>query len=218
MAVLRPLKIIITNYPENQVEELIAENNPEDPEMGTRKIPFSREIYIEDTDFMEDPPRKFFRLSPGKEVRLKHAYIIKCEHVVKDGKTGEVKELHCSYDPATKSGSAPDGRKVKGTLNWVSLPHAVSAEIRLYDHLFANPFPGDAPEGQDFTANLNPNSLEIISGYVEPSLKTAEPGMRYQFLRQGYFCVDSKYSKPGAPVFNRTVSLRDTWAKIQRNQ
>ena len=218
MAVLRPLKIVIINYPEKQVEELVAENNPEDSTMGTRKIPFSRELYIESTDFMEDPPKKYFRLAPGREVRLKHAFIIKCEDVVKDQKTGKIVELHCSYDPATRSGSAPDGRKVKGTLNWLSVPHALPAEIRLYDHLFTSPIPGEVPEGQDFTANLNANSLEIVKGFVEPSLKDSQVGMRCQFLRHGYFCVDSKYSVPGKPVFNRTVSLRDTWAKIQRNQ
>jgi glutaminyl-tRNA synthetase len=217
MAVLRPLKIVVTNYPEDKVEELVAENNPEDSTMGTRKIPFSRELYIESTDFMEDPPRKYFRLAPGREVRLKHAFIIKCEDVVKDEKTGKILELHCSYDPATRSGSVPDGRKVKGTLNWLSVPHAIPAEIRLYDHLFTSPYPSEVPEGQDFTANLNPNSLEIVKGFVEPSLKDSQIGMRCQFLRHGYFCVDSKYSTPGNPVFNRTVSLRDTWAKIQRN-
>jgi glutaminyl-tRNA synthetase len=218
MAVLRPLKIVLTNYPEDQIEELLAENNPEDPSMRNRKIPFSRNIYIESTDFMEDPPKKYFRLAPGQEVRLKHAYIIKCEKVIRDEKTGEILELHCTYDPATRSGSAPDGRKVKGTLNWLSIPQAVPAEIRLYDHLFSSPDPNMVPEGQDFTANLNANSLEIINGFVEPSLRDSPVGMRCQFLRHGYFCVDSKYSTPEKPVFNRTVSLRDTWAKIQRNQ
>jgi len=218
MAVLRPLKVIITNYPENQIEELDAENNPEDPGMGRRKIPFSREIYVERTDFMEDPPRKFFRLAPGREVRLKHAYIIKCEEVIKDPSSGEVTELHCSFDPETKSGSTADGRKIKGTLHWVSASHAVPAEIRLYDHLFAKPDPNDVLEGEDFTSNLNPNSLEILNGYIEPSLKDAKAGMRFQFLRQGYFFVDTKHSQPGKPVFNRTVSLRDSWARMQKIQ
>jgi glutaminyl-tRNA synthetase len=218
MAVLRPLKIVIANYPEGKVEELVAENNPEDADMGTRMIPFSRELYIEETDFMEDPPKKYFRLAPGREVRLKHAYIIKCEDVIRDEKTGKILEIHCTYDPDTRSGSAPDGRKVKGTLNWLSVGHAIPAEIRLYDHLFSNPFPNEVPAGEEFMVNLNPDSLEIVNGYVEPSLRDSQPGMRFQFLRHGYFCVDSKYSKAGEPVFNRTVSLRDTWAKIQRNQ
>ena len=218
MAVLRPLKVILTNYPENHIEELDAENNPEDPGMGQRKIPFSRELYIECTDFMEDPPRKFFRLAPGREVRLKHAYIIKCEKVIKDPNSGEVTELHCTFDAETKSGSTAEGRKVKGTLHWVSATHAVPAEIRLYDHLFTNPDPNDAPEGEDFISNLNPNSLEILNGYIEPSLENAKAGMHFQFLRQGYYLVDTKHSQPGKPVFNRTVSLRDTWARIQKSQ
>ena len=218
MAVLRPLKVIIDNYPEDQVEELEAENNPEDPSAGTRKLPFSRDIYIEQDDFREDPPRKFFRLAPGQEVRLKHAYIIKCEKVIKDSKSGEVTEIHCSYDPETKSGQTSDGRKVKGTLHWVSARHAIAAEVRLYDHLFSKPDPNETEAGQDFISNLNPNSLEVVKSFVEPSLKDAKPGERYQFLRNGYFCVDTKDSTPEKPVFNRTTSLRDTWARIERSQ
>lgn len=213
MAVLNPLKVIIDNYPEGKVEELEAVNNPEDPEAGTRKIPFTREIYIERDDFLEDPPKKFFRLSPGREVRLKHAYFIKCEKVVKDDR-GEIVELHCTYDPATKSGEATDGRKVKGTLHWVSAAHAADAVVRLYDRLFIKENP---LEDEDFMSNLNPDSLEILTGCkVEPSLSEAPVGSRFQFLRHGYFCVDSTDSKPGAPVFNRTVGLRDSWAKIQQ--
>lgn len=216
MAVLRPLKVILDNYPPDQVEWLDAENNPEDPAAGWRKIPFSREIYIEQDDFKEDPPKKFFRLSPGKEIRLKHAYIIKCERVVKNEQTGEVIELHCSYDPDSKTGGATAGRKIKGTSHWVSAPHAVKAEVRLYDHLFLTENPDDEEEGADYKANLNPNSLEKLScSMVEPGLAQAEPGSHYQFLRQGYFCID-KDSAPGKPVFNRIVSLRDTWAKIQK--
>ena len=211
MAVLRPLKIIIDNYPEGKVEELNAVNNPEDPSAGTRSIPLSREVYIEREDFMEDPPKKFFRLAPGREVRLRYAYIIKCERVVKDEQTGEITALHCTYDPETRSGGSAESRKVKATLHWVSAPHAISAEVRLYDHLFTTPDPGAA---EDFTTVLNPNSLEVLSACpVEPSLENAEVGNRYQFERQGYFCVDPD-SKPGAPVFNRTVTLRDTWARI----
>ncbi|MEW6411547.1 MAG: glutamine--tRNA ligase/YqeY domain fusion protein [Candidatus Zixiibacteriota bacterium] len=213
MAVLRPLKVVIENYPDGQVEELEAVNNPEDPSMGTRKIPFAREIFIERDDFREDPPKKFFRLSPGREVRLKHAYFIKCEKVIKDEKTGEIIELRCTYDPATKSGSASDGRKVKGTLHWVSASHAVKTEVRLYDHLFTTE---DPDEHEDFRLALNPNSLEIIDDcFVEPGLREASAGDRYQFLRHGYFCVDSKDSTAGRPVFNRTVQLRDSWAKIE---
>jgi glutaminyl-tRNA synthetase len=217
MAVLRPLKVIFDNYPPDQVEWLDAENNPEDPETGWRKIPFSREIYIEQEDFMEDPPKKFFRLSPGKEIRLKHAYIIKCERVVKDEQTGEVIELHCSYDPESKTGGATAGRKIKGTSHWVSAPHAVKAEVRLYDHLFLTESPDDEDEGLDYKANLNPNSLEkLTSCMVEPSLAQAVPGSHYQFLRQGYFSAD-KDSTGNNLVFNRIVSLRDTWAKIQKS-
>ena len=216
MGVLHPLKVVIVNYPEDQVDELEAINNPEDPTMGTRTVPFSRELYIERDDFREDPPRKFFRLAPGREVRLRYAYLITCVDVVKDEATGEVVELHCTYDPATRGGSAPDGRRVKATMHWVSAAHAVSAEVRLYDHLFASPDPNSA---DDFTTVLNPNSLDVLTScQVEPSLAEAEPGSRYQFERQGYFCVDSVDSTPEALVFNRTVSLRDSWAKIQQAQ
>jgi glutaminyl-tRNA synthetase len=218
MAVLRPLKVVLINYPEDKVEELDAGNNPEDSSAGSRKILFSREIYIEQEDFREDPPRKFFRLAPGREVRLKHAYIIKCERVIKDKKSGEITELHCTYDPQTRSGSTPDDRKVKGTLHWVSVNHAVPAEIRLYDHLFSQADPGDVQEGEDFMASLNPQSLEILQGLVEPSLNNARPGDRFQFLRQGYFCMDSHAEPEKGLVFNRTVSLRDTWAKIERKE
>ena len=218
MAVLRPLRVIIDNYPEGEEELLEAENSPEDPEMGTRGIPFSREIYIEQEDFLEDPPKKFFRLAPGREVRLKHAYYITCVDVIRDEQSGEVTALHCTYDPKTRGGWSQDGRKVKGTLHWVSVAHAAKAEVRLYDHLFVKENPGDAPEGQDFTANLNPRSLITLTECrVEPGLVRSEPGTRYQFLRQGYFCVD-KDSVPHRPVFNRTVTLRDTWAKIQKAQ
>ncbi len=216
MAVLRPLKVIIDNYPEGQVEELDAVNNPEDPSMGTRKILFSGVLYIEKDDFREIPPKEFFRLSPGNEVRLKHAYIIKCERVVKDEKTGEVVELHCSYDPETKSGGAKAGRKVKSTLHWVSADHALEAEVRLYNHLFLTPNPDDVPDGSDFKVNLNPNSLEILTSCkVEPNLKSAKPGNKYQFLRMGYFCVDPDSSDKKL-VFNRTVTLQDEWAKIEK--
>ena len=217
MAVLRPLKVIIDNYPEGEVEELDAENNPEDESMGHRKIPFSREIYIEREDFMEDPPRKYFRLAPGREVRLKHAYYITCVDVVKDEKTGEVTELHCTYDPETRGGWSDDGRRVRGTLHWVSAPHALEAEVRLFDHLFTEPNPNVLTD-DDFEANLNPNSLEVLeSCRVESSLADAVPGTQYQFLRTGYFCVDPDSSDEKL-VFNRAVTLRDTWAKIQRSQ
>ncbi|HHX63328.1 MAG TPA: glutamine--tRNA ligase/YqeY domain fusion protein [Chloroflexi bacterium] len=217
MAVLNPLKVVITNYPEGQTEEMEAINNPEDPSAGTRKVPFSRELYIERDDFMEDPPRKFFRLAPGREVRLRYAYFITCEKVIKDERTGEIVELHCTYDPATRGGDAPDGRKVRATLHWVSAAHAISAEVRLYENLFSKPNPREVEEGQDFTANLNPNSLEIITAQVEPGLATVKPGDRYQFERQGYFCVDLD-STPERLVFNRTVALRDTWARVQQAQ
>jgi glutaminyl-tRNA synthetase len=216
MAVLRPLKVVIENYPEGEVEELEAINNPEDPDMGTRKVPFSRVIYIERDDFREKPPGKFFRLAPGREVRLRYAYFIKCEKVIKDGKAGEVTELRCTYDPATRGGDAPDGRKVKGTLHWVSEKHACKAEVRLYDHLFMKRDPNDVGEEEDYKASLNPNSLEVLpSCLVEPSLKDAAPGSRYQFERMGYFFVDPVDSSDKKPVFNRTVSLRDTWKKIE---
>ena len=219
MAVLRPLRVVIDNYPENRVEYLDAENNPEDPGMGSRKLPFSRVLYIEQEDFREDPPKKFFRLAPGREVRLKHAYYIKCERVVKDEKTGEVVELHCTYDPETRGGWSKDGRNVKGTLHWVSADQSLKAEVRLYDHLFVKPNPGDEKDVSDFKTLLNSNSLEALSScWVEPSLAGAEPGSRYQFLRQGYFCVDSIDSSADKLVFNRTVTLRDTWAKIEKAQ
>ena len=217
MAVLRPLKVVIDNYPEGQVEYLDAVNNPEDPSAGTRKVPFSKVIYIEQDDFREEPPQKFFRLAPGREVRLRYAYFVKCERLVKDPATGQVAELHCTYDPATRGGDAPDGRKVKATLHWVSADHSLPAEVRLYDHLMAKPDPDDVGPGQDFKSNLNPNSLEVLAGCrVEPSLKNALLENRYQFERLGYFCVDLD-SKPGALVFNRTTTLRDTWAKIQQS-
>ncbi len=216
MAVLHPLKIVITNYPVNQVEELDAENNPENPSAGSRKIPFSRVIYIEQEDFRENPPARFYRLSPGREIRLKHAYYIKCEKVIKDEKTGEISEIHCSFDPATRGGWSQDGRKVKGTSHWVSAAHAVKAEVRLYDHLFDRENPEEEKEGADFKTFINPHSLEILRDcLVEPGLADVQPGTHYQFLRQGYFCVDPD-SSPGKPVFNRTVSLRDTWAKIEQ--
>jgi len=215
MAVLRPLKVVIDNYPEDQVEELDAINNPEDPSAGTRKVPFSRELYIEQEDFMEEPPKKFFRLAPGREVRLRYAYFITCTEVVKD-KDGDILELHCAYDPATRGGDAPDGRKVKSTLHWVSAHHAIEAEVRLYDYLFTKENPDDVSEGEDFKSNLNPNSLEVLNSCrIEPSLAQAKSFSRYQFERLGYFCVDPD-STEGKPIFNRTVGLRDTWAKIQK--
>ena len=217
MAVLRPLKVIIDNYPEGKVEQMEAINNPEDTTAGTRKVPFSRELYIERDDFMENPPKKFYRLAPGREVRLRYAYFIRCTSVVKNDK-GEIAELQCTYDPATKGGDAPDGRKVKATLHWVSAQHALDAEVRLYEYLFTKENPDDVPEGKDFTANLNPNSLEILTRCkVEPSLKYAKPLQRFQFERLGYFCVDPESSKEKL-VFNRTVTLRDTWAKIRKQQ
>jgi glutaminyl-tRNA synthetase len=216
MAVLRPLKVVIENYPEGQVEQLDAINNPEDPAAGTRQVPFSRELWIEQDDFREDPPKKYFRLAPGREVRFRYAYFITCREAVKDPRNGEVVELRCTYDPATRGGDAPDGRKVKSTIHWVSARHAVEAEVRLYDHLFTKPDPDDAPEGQDYRANLNPASLEVLPCcYVEPSLAGAAPPDRWQFERLGYFCADAD-SAPGRPVFNRTVTLKDTWAKLER--
>jgi glutaminyl-tRNA synthetase len=213
MAVLRPLKVVVTNYPEGQVEQLEAANHPQKPEMGTRTVPFSRELYIEADDFMEDAPKKFFRLAPGREVRLRYAYFITCNEVVKD-KSGAITELHCTYDPATRGGNAPDGRKVKGTIHWVSAPQAVSAELRVYDHLFKTEYPDDAPEGKTFLDNINPNSLDIVrEAKLEPSLEKAEPCQHFQFERLGYFFTDPVDSKPGKPVFNRTATLRDTWAK-----
>ena len=218
MAVLRPLKVVIDNYPEEQTEELEATNNPENPNMGSRKIPFSRELYIEREDFMESPSKKYFRLAPGREVRLMHAYYVKCVRIVKDEKTGEVLQVHCTYDPETRGGWSENGRKVKGTLHWVSANHSLEAEVRLYNHLFLKENPDDVEVSKDFKSNLNPNSLETLTGcQIEPSLIDANPGNRYQFLRQGYFCVDPD-SSSGKPVFNRTVSLRDTWAKIQKSR
>ncbi|MBN2497908.1 MAG: glutamine--tRNA ligase/YqeY domain fusion protein [Deltaproteobacteria bacterium] len=209
LAVLRPLKVVIENMPEGRVEEIAAPDFPDDPaRMGQRAIPFAREIYIERDDFMEEPTRKFFRLAPGREVRLRWAYLLKCEAVVKDD-AGEIRELRCSYDPQTLGGQAPDGRKVRGTIHWVSAAHAVDAEVRIYDRLFAVPRPGD-----DFIADLHPDSLQVLQAKLEPDLAKAEPGSRYQFERQGYFCADSRDSEPGRPVFNRTVPLRDSWAKI----
>jgi glutaminyl-tRNA synthetase len=218
MAVLRPLRVVIVNYPEEQVEELAAINNPEDLSMGTRQVPFSRVLYIEHEDFREVPPPKYYRLAPGREVRLRYAYFITCVDVVKDEHTGEIVELHCTYDPATRGGDAPDGRKVRATLHWVSTAHAVPAEVRLYSHLFTTPNPSDE-DGASSTASLNPHSLEVLKPcYVEPSLAGVNPGNRYQFERLGYFCVDSVDSTRDALVFNRTVTLRDTWAKIERIQ
>jgi glutaminyl-tRNA synthetase len=215
MAVLHPLKVVIENYPEGQVEELDAVNNPEDPSQGVRKVPFSRELYLEREDFMEEPPKKFFRLAPGREVRLRYAYFLKCVGVVKDDK-GEVTELRCTYDPATRGGYAPDGRQVKATLHWVSASQALKAEVRLYDRLFTRAAPGEE-HGGDFRADLNPNSLEVLQNCrLEPSLAAAQPGGFFQFERLGYFCADAKDSAPGRPVFNRTVTLRDPWAKIQQ--
>jgi len=217
MAVLQPLKVIIDNYPKDKVEELEAINNPEDPGAGVRKVPFSRELYIEQEDFMETPPKKFYRLAPGREVRLRYAYFVTCTDVVKDA-NGQVVELHCTYDPATRGGDAPDGRKVKSTLHWVSAPHAVEADVRLYGHLFSSENPDDVREGADFKSNLNSNSLEVLkSCRVEPSLTDAKPLSRYQFERLGYFCVDPD-NGGGRLIFNRTVTLRDRWAKIQKAQ
>lgn len=216
MAVLRPVRLIIDNYPAGRVEEIDAENNPEDPESGSRRIPFSRELYIEREDFREDPPAKWFRLAPGREVRLKYAYYVTCTAVKKDPATGEIAEIQCTYDPATRGGWSEDGRKVRGTLHWVSASHALDAEIRLYDHLFTRENPDEGEEGENFKDNINPESLEVLKGCkIEPDLGNAGPGDRFQFMRQGYFCMD-RDSMPGNPVFNRTVSLRDTWAKIER--
>ena len=217
MAVLRPLKLVITNYPEGQSEDLDAVNNPEDSAAGSRKVPFSRELYIEQDDFKEVPPPKYFRLFPGQEVRLRYAYFVKCTGVVKDP-AGNVTEIHCTYDPATRGGDSPDKRKVKATIHWVSAPHAVEAEVRLYDHLFTSPFPEDVPEGQDWKINLNSASEEILKdARLEPSLKSVDPGEKFQFERLGYFSVD-KETAAGKPVFNRSVSLKDTWAKVEKKQ
>jgi glutaminyl-tRNA synthetase len=215
MAVLRPLKVVIDNYPENQSEEVDAVNNPEDESAGKRKVPFSKVLYIEQDDFREDPPKQYYRLSPGREVRLRYGYFITATSVVKND-AGEVVEVHCTYDPATRGGNAPDGRKVKSTIHWVSAAHAIDAEVRIYDKLFTKEDPNQVDEGQEFTANLNPNSLEVITNAkLEPSLANAPVEGRYQFERLGYFCVDPD-SKPGRPVFNRTVALKDTWAKVEK--
>jgi glutaminyl-tRNA synthetase len=219
MAVLRPLRVVIENYPEGQVEEMEAVNNPEDAAMGTRRVPFSRVVYIEQDDFREVPPPKYHRLSPGVEVRLRYAYLITCTGVVRDPQSGEVIEVRARCDPATRGGDAPDGRKVKSTIHWVSAAHAIDADVRLYDTLFAMENPEDVPEGQDFTLSLNPRSLETLRGCkLEPSLAAAVPGSPYQFERLGYFCADPEDSRPGLPVFNRTVTLKDAWARIERKQ
>ncbi len=215
MGVLRPLKVVIENYPEGQVEQVEAVNNPEDESMGSRQVPFSRELYVEQTDFREDPPKKYFRLAPGQEVRLRYAYFITCHDVVRDPATDEVVELRCTYDPETRGGYAPDGRKVRGTIHWVSVEHALEAEVRLYDHLFAKLNPEDVDEGGDYKDALNPDSLEVVTARVEPSLASAPAGSRYQLERMGYFCVDTESTEERL-VLNRTVTLRDTWAKIEK--
>ena len=218
MAVLRPVKMVLVNYPEDQTEELEAINNPEDPSMGVRTVPFSRELYIERDDFLEDPPKQYFRLAPGREVRLRYGYYVKCVDVVKDPHTGEIQEIHCTYDPATRGGWSPDGRKVKGTIHWVSARHALKAQVRLYDRLFIKENPNDTEPGKTFLDYLNPNSLQVLDECrVEPSLRDAPLGRQYQFERLGYFCVDSRDSSPDRLVFNRIVSLKDTWAKIQKS-
>jgi glutaminyl-tRNA synthetase len=218
MAVLEPLKVVLTNYPDDQVEELDAINNPEDASAGTRKVPFSKVLYIERDDFREDPPKKYFRLAPGREVRLRYGYFITCQDFVKN-EAGEVVEVHCTYDPATRGGNSPDGRKVRGTIHWVSASHAIDGTVRQYDHLFMKPDPSDVEDGKGWRDSLNPQSLEVLgSCKLEPGLAQARPGERYQFERKGYFCVDSEDSAPGNPVFNRTVTLRDTWAKIEKAQ
>ena len=214
MAVVNPLKVVITNYPEGKTEEVRCINNPENEEAGTRQVPFSREIYIERDDFMEEPPKKYYRLSPGKEVRLRYSYLIKCEEVIKNNE-GEVVELRCTYDPMSGGGSSSDGRKVKGVIHWVSVPHAVKAELRLFDTLFTKENPDDVEEGKTFLDYLNPDSLVVRTGYLEPSLSGAKPGDKFQFERVGYFCMD-KDSTPSSPVFNRTVGLKDSWAKMQQ--
>jgi len=217
MAVLNPLKVVITNYPEGQPEDLEAVNNPEDPDAGTRQVTFSRELYIEREDFMEDPPKKFYRLAPGREVRLRYAYFIKCEEAVKD-ENGEIIELRCTYDPATKGGNAPDGRKVKATLHWVSAEHSIPAEVRIYDNLFNSENPMDVPDGQDWKDTINPESLKVLQdARLEANLGDVEPEFKCQFERLGYFCAD-KESEPGKLVFNRTVTLRDAWARLQKNK
>ena len=217
LAVLDPLRLVIDNYPNGQSDELDAINNPEDPAAGTRKVPFSKILYIERDDFREVPPPKYFRLAPGQEVRLRYAYFVKCTHVTKNDK-GDITEVHCTYDPATRGGNAPDGRKVKGTIHWVSAEHALDAEVRLYDHLFKTADPNEVEEGKTWLDNLNPNSLVVIHAKLEPSLRDAHPADKFQFERHGYFCADSKDSKPGNPVFNRTVSLKDSWAKVEKGR
>jgi glutaminyl-tRNA synthetase len=217
MAVLKPLKVVLTNYPDGQVEELEAVNNPEDPAAGTRLVPFSKVLYIEQDDFRENPPKQFFRLAPGREVRLRWGYLVTCQEVVKDPVTGEIAELRCTYDPATRGGNAPDGRKVKSTIHWVSAEHAVSAEVRLYDYLFRIESVSDIPDGEDWKSYLNPNSLEVVNdAKLERSLASSQPGYRCQFERLGYFCVDTKESMADHLIFNRTVTLKDTWAKIEK--
>ncbi len=218
MAVLRPLRVVLENWPEGREEELEALNNPEDPGAGTRRIPFGRELWIEQDDFREDPPKNYWRLAPGREVRLRYAYYVTCTGFERDPRTGEVVSVRCTYDPATRGGDSPDGRKVKGTLHWVSARHAVEAEVRLFDVLFRVPHPEDVPEGHHFLENLNEDSLVVVRGKLEPGLRDAPAGSRVQFERHGYFCVDSVDSRPGKPVFNRTVALRDTWAKIEQKQ
>src|SRR5262249_35027369 len=219
LAVLRPLRVVIENYPEGQSEETEAVNNPEDPAAGTRKVPFSRVLYIEQDDFRDDPPKDFFRLAPGPEVWLRYASYGKRVGVVKAPATGRVTDVRCTYDPATRGGNAPDGRKVKGTIHWVSAEHAVDAEVRLYGPLFSKPDPDDVPEGSDYRTNLNPESLVVLKACkLEPSLATATPGSSFQFERLGYFCVDPRVSRPQALVFNRSVTLRDSWAKIEKAQ
>ena len=218
MAVINPIKVVLVNYPEGQVEELEAVNNPEDPSAGNRVVPFSRELYIEREDFMETPPKQFFRLSPGREVRLRYGYLVTCQSVVKDPATGEINEIHCTYDPLTRGGNAPDGRKVKSTIHWVSAPHAVDAEVRLYDHLFEIADVSDIPDGEDWKKYLNAKSLVVVpAAKLERSLASAKPGDRCQFERLGYFCVD-KESTANKIVFNRTVTLKDDWAKLQKKQ
>jgi len=217
MAVLRPLRLIIENYPEDRIEEFDCPNHPKNPDMGSRKVPFSRSLYIEKEDFLEHPPEKFFRLAPGREVRLRYAYIVRCVDVIKDKQTGEVTEIRCIYDPETRGESLQDRRRVKATIHWVSVPHAIKAEVRLYNHLFINANVGE--EGTDFKTFIDPKSLEVLKGcYVEPSLADAAPGSQYQFERLGYFCLDTVDSTKEMPVFNRTVTLRDSWAKIARRE
>jgi glutaminyl-tRNA synthetase len=219
MAVLRPLKVTIENYPEGEVETLEAVNNPEDADMGTRQVPFGRTLYIERDDFMENPPKKFYRLAPGREVRLRYAYFITCREAIKDARTGEVVELRCTYDPATRGGDSPDGRKVKATLHWVSAEHAFTGEVRLYDRLFVKSEPDEREEGKTFIDFINPDSLEVLEDCkLEPELANAVPGSVSQFERLGYFCADSKESTPDRLVFNRTVTLRDSWAKIAKKK